>query len=846
MNRKAFALRRRWVFPILLALIVSLGAALRFYGLTIQSYWLDEIFSASFSSPDYGFDRMLDIVLHDMHPPFYQSLLWVWYQWFGDSEYAGRVLSALAGTLAVPATYLLAKALFNRPVALYAAAIAAVNPFLIHYAQEVRSYALFYLLGTLSYYFFVRTLSQPSKTNALLYWLSTILVFYTHYYGAILIFTQLLAFVYVVIKTPQERRRLIRTAVLTAVVLAAAAAPLLPYVAPLAGVEHFWIEKPSILFPAIYFKKFFGSWIVFFLFAGLALYALRDVWRASAPKRIRTALGLLLIWVIAGVAVPYVRSITATPMMMPRYTIFVLPALILIVAYGFWKLRTPARRPLFALGIAVSLLYLYTNYYTAVVKEQWRDALQAVARHDAVPVYSALPMMFRTYTFAHYAKMMAMELEVRNVSELEEAIASERIETCFWVLDAHIDHIAKTPLPGNDAFAPVTTEQFHYARAVLYAHGAERRTLMRTADVRTPALRVMFVLPSMVQGGAGRVAASLSGRLAALGIACSIVVLRRETFFYALDERVELLSAVPRGENENKIVGGARAFFSLLGHARRWAPDVMIGFQTYSAVMALGTGRLYGCPVIVSERESPRQWDGHGSMLLALRDMLYKGGAGFWAQTREAADAARRWQPEGQIRVIANPARPITPHPELPPEKIVLNVGRLDPRKGQKELIELFARIEAPEWKLVILGEGWIEQDLKAVIAVHGLEGRVRLEGAVRDVDSWLARASIFAFPSHAEGFPNALIEAMCAGLPCISYDCDTGPRDLIRHDENGILVPVGDTQAFADALRHLMEEPKRRRTLGEAARGLAARLDEAQIASELAEFCRDVAGRAA
>ena len=138
---------------ILIGIIVTLIVALvlRFKGLTFQSHWLDELFSASVSNPSHTFFSMYDTTVSDVHPPLYQTLLWVWYHVFGFTEFAGRALSATIGTLGIYAIYLLGKEFFNKEVGLYAAIIATMNYFLIYYSQEVRSYSLLFLLSTMSY-----------------------------------------------------------------------------------------------------------------------------------------------------------------------------------------------------------------------------------------------------------------------------------------------------------------------------------------------------------------------------------------------------------------------------------------------------------------------------------------------------------------------------------------------------------------------------------------------------------------------------------------------------------------------------------------------------------------------
>ena len=119
----------------------------------------------------------------------------------------------------------------------------------------------------------------------------------------------------------------------------------------------------------------------------------------------------------------------------------------------------------------------------------------------------------------------------------------------------------------------------------------------------------------------------------------------------------------------------------------------------------------------------------------------------------------------------------------------------------------------------------------KAADPELGVNGRVCFEGMVEDVAAHIEKASLFILASAQEGMPNALIEAMALGLPCISTDCPCGgPADLIANGENGILVPVGDRQAMKDAMVRVLEDPALADKLGTAAAAIQEKLDPATV----------------
>jgi glycosyltransferase involved in cell wall biosynthesis len=140
--------------------------------------------------------------------------------------------------------------------------------------------------------------------------------------------------------------------------------------------------------------------------------------------------------------------------------------------------------------------------------------------------------------------------------------------------------------------------------------------------------------------------------------------------------------------------------------------------------------------------------------------------------------------------------------------KLLLGVGRLDSGKQFDHLIDAFAvlRLRYPSWILVIIGEGTKRLELSKQIHDLEMDRQILLLGRAGNLQDWYCRADLFAMCSRFEGFPNTLAEAMSFGCAAISYDCDTGPRDIIKNEVNGLLVsPVGDVSKFTNALDRLM-----------------------------------------
>ena len=191
------------------------------------------------------------------------------------------------------------------------------------------------------------------------------------------------------------------------------------------------------------------------------------------------------------------------------------------------------------------------------------------------------------------------------------------------------------------------------------------------------------------------------------------------------------------------------------------------------------------------------------------------------------------WLPATKVTIIPNgvdlahyrqmPAEENQLEIEIPASAfVILTVARLERQKGH-HLLLASARVlcEANEQlHFVWLGDGPEMERLWGAVQAAGLAGRIHLIGASDAVPAWLARADLFVLPSLAEGMPNALLEALAAGVPAIASAVG-GVLDVLAGREAGVLVPAGDAAALAEAIAYLVANPARRQQLGEAGRAL-------------------------
>ena len=179
------------------------------------------------------------------------------------------------------------------------------------------------------------------------------------------------------------------------------------------------------------------------------------------------------------------------------------------------------------------------------------------------------------------------------------------------------------------------------------------------------------------------------------------------------------------------------------------------------------------------------------------------------------------WKGFSNLSVIPN-ALPFSPQKRADVSaKHLIAVGRMEYQKNFPELVDIWALIakDDPDWKLRIVGDGYVDVRILQRVKEHGLEAQFELCPSTPHIQKHYLSASIFALSSVFEGLPLVTIEAESMGLPLVSYACPCGPRDVIRNGQDGFLVEPGDKETFAARLRQLIEDEELRRRMGQAAK---------------------------
>lgn len=170
----------------------------------------------------------------------------------------------------------------------------------------------------------------------------------------------------------------------------------------------------------------------------------------------------------------------------------------------------------------------------------------------------------------------------------------------------------------------------------------------------------------------------------------------------------------------------------------------------------------------------------------------------------------------------------------------VLIVGRLVPEKGLKNLVDIWQKVKKNNisngWKLQIVGDGYYKADLQAIISEKKLENSINLVGATHNVEQYYSDASIYVMTSEYEGFGLVLVEAESFGVPVVSFNCPTGPREIINEGQDGFLIPMGDNDAMAEKILLLMSDEALRKGMGKKAKENSLRFKEEDIIEKWVE----------
>ncbi len=343
-------------------------------------------------------------------------------------------------------------------------------------------------------------------------------------------------------------------------------------------------------------------------------------------------------------------------------------------------------------------------------------------------------------------------------------------------------------------------------------------------------MRITVVTNAYGCGGSERVVALWCQGFVDRGHQVTVVnMARHENMgFFPIPPQVGVVSLDMMQTSQNPLqalVATVKRFIKMRKTILRSKPDRVITLYPQLNVLMIAALTGTGIPVYVSEHNDPKLC-ANGEIWETLRPWVYPRAAKV-VSVSQGVDRAFSQIPSHKRTIIYNPVTPQVPRGPLPkiagadPNRPwMVSMGRLCHQKGYDLLIPAFAKIAAryPDWQLVILGEGADRAKLETLRDELGMHDRICLPGVVQDVAAVLHQAKLFVMASRFEGFGMAHCEAMSCGLPLVATDCDSGPREIVRHNVDGLLVEPNSIEALVKGLDTLLADPALRQQFADRA----------------------------
>ena len=482
MNAFHKSINKNLKYNFSLSLLILIAGVMRFYGLTRQSYWWDEVLKFSFSAPQNDLYSVIKQTLDAAHPFAWNVLLWGWVKIIGYSEFSGRSMSAILGIIGILCVYLLGKELVDKQTGIYASLIASLNAFLIQFSQDTTSYSLLFVMSTISYLFFFKVTKKARACYEIIpYIIFSIILCYTHYFGFIIIFTQFLnILIYLYIK-PDKRKIITSIFITSFFIILIFLFPLVTYLKDVVLSDGFnWIPKPSFIFFIYLIHSYTKVVVLDTMYVTLLLYSIYSIIRNLKNNDQPYLMIALVTWLFAGFILPLLFSLLVSPVLIQRATIIQIPAIVVLIAVGISNVPIKHVRTILLSIIVIFSFHAYKKYFFVPQKEQMREVLYTVYdRSESIPIYDF--WYRREYLlddtshndesfFTLYAKILDIDIKILPFDLLEKQYVSNNMPNKFWVIEAHQDKMLSSEILHNNLVNQIKNYQFLAAQAVLYSY----------------------------------------------------------------------------------------------------------------------------------------------------------------------------------------------------------------------------------------------------------------------------------------------------------------------------------------------------------------------------------------
>lgn len=333
-------------------------------------------------------------------------------------------------------------------------------------------------------------------------------------------------------------------------------------------------------------------------------------------------------------------------------------------------------------------------------------------------------------------------------------------------------------------------------------------------------MKITIFIGSLSNGGAERVACNLANYLSRKGHMVSLLLMSNTDNSYNLDEGISVNCLLDKNEKSGFILNNFKRIPRYLKYLRKKEMDAYVVMLPITNILLLSTRLFTNAKIIACERNNPANYPNYIQKLLRI----FARNADSWVfQTEEQ----KKWYSSSISKensvIIPNAINEsfIMPLYNGPRKKIIICTGRLKPQKNHKLLIDSFSLIadKFPDYNLHIYGKGELQSSLETQIKDLNLCNRIFLLGYRQKIEDVIRESSLFVLSSDFEGMPNALIEAMALGVPCISTNSGGGgARYLIQDGVNGLLIPPQNCKELADAMEKVLSNDELSERLGKEA----------------------------
>lgn len=353
--------------------------------------------------------------------------------------------------------------------------------------------------------------------------------------------------------------------------------------------------------------------------------------------------------------------------------------------------------------------------------------------------------------------------------------------------------------------------------------------------------RLVIYVDSLKRDGAERVSVNLAKYMAKNNISCTLLTEWISKNEYPVPEGVERISINVHG---NKYIHYFQNILKMRKVLKKSNADTFLVMDLASCLLAIPASFGLKMKIVVSERNDPTNFPGKKIVAKVSRYLMSKAD-GFVFQTNDAKSFYKKITKDRGV-IIPNPLFV----EELPSpyngtrKKEIVTAGRLTPQKNQRVLIEAFSKINKKysDYSLSIYGEGELREELIEMTKKLNIIDKVHFPGNKIDLLERIKDSSLFVMSSNFEGMPNALLEAMALGLPCISTDCPCGgPRAVIENNKNGILIPVGDVDAISRSIEKILNDKEFAKSIGKEAAKIRNTLNSENICKKWKEYLENI-----